>query len=188
MKLKQLTALTFTAGIILTSCGSSTSTDNNQTTTETTTPKTASEKAKLTIFNDISKTRQALSGNGIGDLGDWKSDQMGGFMSITNYYQFGDGMPQNNIAYYLESQDESYIQTAKLTLNINNKSEKKEAIAKFKDVATATFKSLSLEIPQGLIEAIDKGKEFESSNDNFSTSLKLYKSKIETWTVKIETK
>lgn len=188
MKLKQLTALTIAAGIILTSCGSSTSTDNAQTTTENATSKTTSEKAKLTIFNDISKTRQALSGNGIGNLGDWKSDQMGGFMSITNYYQFGNGMPQNNIAYYLESKDESYIQTAKLTLNINNKSEKKEALEKFRNIATATFKTLSLEVPQGLIEAIDKGKEFESSNDNYSTSLNLDKSKIDTWTLKIETK
>lgn len=188
MKSKSLTALTLATTIILTSCGSSTSTDNSQTATEKTTSTSTSTKAKLAIFNDIDKARQSLSENGIGTLSDWKSDQMGGFMSITNYFQFGNGVPQNNLAYYLESEDESYIQTAKLTLNINSKSERKQALTKFKEVTTATFKSLSLEIPKGLIEAIDKGKEFENGSDNFSTSLKLDKSKIDTWTLKIETK
>lgn len=169
--------------IIMTSCGNGSTQTTNETEVATT-----SSVAKLDIFNDINKTRQSLSENGIGNLGEWKSDQMGGFFSITNYFQFGGGTMQNNIAYYLESEDESYIQTAKLTLNINNKSEKKQALTKFKDLTTATFKSLSLEIPKELIESINAEKEFESSNNTFSASVKLDKNKIDTWTLKITTK
>lgn len=169
--------------IIMTSCGNGSTQTTNETEVATT-----SSVAKLHIFNDINKTRQSLSENGIGNLGEWKSDQMGGFFSITNYFQFGGGTMQNNIAYYLESEDESYIQTAKLTLNINNKSEKKQALTKFKDLTTATFKSLSLEIPKELIESINAEKEFESSNNTFSASVKLDKNKIDTWTLKITTK
>lgn len=183
MKVKTISILMLATSIIMTSCGNGSTQTTNETEVATT-----SSVAKLDIFNDINKTRQSLSENGIGNLGEWKSDQMGGFFSITNYFQFGGGTMQNNIAYYLESEDESYIQTAKLTLNINNKSEKKQALTKFKDLTTATFKSLSLEIPKELIESIDAEKEFESSNNIFSASVKLDKNKIDTWTLKITTK
>lgn len=183
MKVKTISILMLATSIIMTSCGNGSTQTTNETEVATT-----SSVAKLDIFNDINKTRQSLSENGIGNLGEWKSDQMGGFFSITNYFQFGGGTMQNNIAYYLESEDESYIQTAKLTLNINNKSEKKQALTKFKDLTTATFKSLSLEIPKELIESINAEKEFESSNNTFSASVKLDKNKIDTWTLKITTK
>jgi len=183
MKVKTISILMLATSIIMTSCGNGSTQTTNETEVATT-----SSVAKLDIFNDINKTRQSLSENGIGSLGEWKSDQMGGFFSITNYFQFGGGTMQNNIAYYLESEDESYIQTAKLTLNINNKSEKKQALTKFKDLTTATFKSLSLEIPKELIESINAEKEFESSNNTFSASVKLDKNKIDTWTLKITTK
>ena len=68
------------------------------------------------------------------------------------------------------------------------RSEKKQALTKFKDLTTATFKSLSLEIPKELIESINAEKEFESSNNTFSASVKLDKNKIDTWTLKITTK
>ena len=183
MKVKTISILLLATSIIMTSCGNS----STQPTTETKTI-AVSAVAKLDIFNDINKTRQFLSENGIGKLGEWKSDQMGGFFSITNYFQFGGGTMQNNIAYYLESENESYIQTAKLTLNINNKSENKQALTRFKELSVATFKSLSLEIPKGLIESIDTEKDFESTNDIFSASVKLDNSKIDTWTLKIVTK
>lgn len=180
----QIVILLFATSFIMTSCGnSSTQTADNKTAKVATSP-----KVKLDIFNDINKTRQVLSANGIGNLGEWKSDQMGGFFSITNYFQFGGGAMQNNIAYYLESENENHIETVKLTLNINNKSEKKQALKKFKDLTTETFKSLSLEIPKGLIEAVNSENEFESSNDNFIATVKLDKSKIDTWTLKIKTK
>lgn len=162
-------------------------TDENKTSSNNTKTEQISNTAKLPIFNNIENTRIALSGNGIGNLSDWKSDQMGGFMSMTPYFQFGSGMPQNNLAYYLESKDESYIQTAKLILNINNKSEKKQALSRFNEITNTTFKSLLLEIPKGLNDAIEKSKEFESNSETFSTSLKLDKGKIDTWTLQIET-
>ena len=183
MKAKTISILLLATSIIMTGCGNCSTQKGNSTEKVV-----SSSVAKLDIFNDINKTRQAMSTNGIGNLGEWKSNQMGGFISITNYFQFGGGTMQNNIAYYLESENESHIQTAKLTLNINNKSEKKQALTKFKDLTTATFKSLSLEIPKGLIESIETEEAFQSSNDIFSTSVKLDKSKIDTWTLKITTK
>lgn len=183
MRVKVFSILAFGTSIILTSCGNSSTKTENETTISSN-----SSQAKLEIFNDISKTIKVLSENGIGNLGDWKSDQMGGFFSITNYFQFGGGTMPNNIAYYLESENENHIQTAKLTLNINNKNEKSQALAKFKDLTAVTFKSLSLEIPNGLIESIETEKEFENSNDIFSVSTELDKSKIDTWNLKITSK
>lgn len=187
MQSKLLTAVTLLA--FLTGCGgNSSSTDNNLSSTDQSVTTTATPKAQLPMFNDISKTRQALSANGIGTLGEWESDQMGGFMSITPYFQFGGGNIKNNLAYYLESENENYIKTLKLTLNINNKNEKKQALTKFKNLITPTFNSLLLKVPKELIEAVEKENEFNKTEDIFSTSLKLDKSKIDKWTLKIETK
>lgn len=180
---------------LLTSCGGSTSSSDNgetssdkgEVTAESIT--TESRKAKLSIFNDIGKTRQALSENGIGRLGAWKySEAFNDYYSLTDYFEFGEKMPRNNLAYYLESESYSYIQIAKLVLNINNENEAKQAFLKFKGLVKKTFESLSLEMPKGLNDAIDKEVEFEAANDSFSTSLELEKSNIDTWKLIIATK
>lgn len=192
IKMKTITILTLGLTLILTSCDNSNTSDKTTATgqvnasTEPTTP-----KMKVDIFNDIDKTRTVLSQNGIGQLKNWRSDDMGGYMSITDYFQFGNnstGGMQNNLAYYLESDNEHCIKTAKLVLNINNKSESKQALTKFRETAEATYKSLSLAIPSGLLDAITKAENFQDSNDNFSTSLKLDKSNIDTWGLTIKTK
>jgi hypothetical protein len=95
---------------------------------------------------------------------------------------------QNNLAYYLESDKLNYIKTLKLVLNINNKAEKKQALLKFKETVEMTFKSLSLETPKGLQEAITNAQFFQADNDTFTTNLKLDKSNIDTWKLTIETK
>ena len=148
---------------------------------------TANEsKVMLDIFNDIDKTRKVLSQNGIGELHNWKSDQMGGFMSITDYHLIGSST--SNIAYYLESDNANYIKTLKLVLNINNKADKKIAIAKFKELTESTFKSLSLNLPTGLLDAISKVKDFENATDTYTTTLKMDKENIDTYTLTLEAK
>lgn len=92
------------------------------------------------------------------------------------------------MAYYLSSDVEDYVKTLKLVLNINSKKEKRKALNKFKDTVEATFKSLKLQMPKGLKEAITKEKEFSADNEAFTTYLILDKSNIETWKLTIETK
>ena len=144
------------------------------------------EKVMLEIFNDINKTRGLLSQNGIGELHDWKSDQMGGFMSITDYYNIQNTL--SNVSYYLESDNESYIKTLRLVLNINKKNESKQSVSFFTDKVSATFKSLSVDIPEGLLAAINKGDTFNADNGNFIISFNVDKGNIDVYTLKIETK
>lgn len=144
------------------------------------------EKVMLNIFNDINKTRGLLSQNGIGELHGWKSDQMGGFMSITDYYNIQNTL--SNVSYYLESDSESHIKTLRFVLNINKKNESKQSVSFFTDKVSATFKSLSLDIPDGLLAAINKGDTFNADNDNFMTSFNVDRGNIDIYTLKIETK
>lgn len=188
--MKSLTILTVTLILSLSSCREAKTTDSTKTQDTVGSSTSTTLKVKVDVFNDIEKTRSLLSSNGIGELHSWRSDEMGGFMSITDYFQFGDDLnsPQNNLAYYLESDNEHVIKTAKLILSIHNKREKKQALTKFKDLVELTFRSLSLEIPDGVFDALRREKKFEAMNDRFMTSLKLDRSKIDTWKLIIETK
>ncbi len=176
---------------LLISCSNSNTSDKTiSTSKENVTNDTSKENTKVEVFNDVDKTRDVLSENGIGQLKKWRSDEMGGYMSITDYFEFGNngslGSP-NNLAYYLESDKEHCIKTLKLVLNINNKEERKLAITKFKDLTIATYKSLNLTIPNSLLEAIKKSENFQDNNEIFTTSLKLDKSKIDSWELIIRT-
>jgi hypothetical protein len=147
---------------------------------------------KLKIFNNINLLRSRLSGNGIGQLHDWVKDGLDGYMSITDYYRFGkasvpNGM-DNNLAYYLESDNDKYVKTLSLVLNINNVTEKKQAIEKLSSLAEKTFHSLDVHAPAGLRKAILKTEQFRNENDLFITQLTLKQSKIETWELVISTK
>ena len=148
-------------------------------------------QAKFGIFNDIPKLLTLLSQNGIGQLSKWKSDEMGGFMSITDYFPFGDpsevnGM-QNNLAYYLESDNEKYVKTLKLVLNINNKIQNKQALSKLKEKINKTFKSLSIMTPDGLYSSLKNEKDTQFDNEQYKVELKSDISNIVTWTILIET-
>ena len=185
--------------VLFTSCGGDTNSNSGNTSTTPVTSDTPQPTAatptgneKFDPFNKIDDTRTKLSEVGIGQLGNWKDDGMGGYMSITTYYQFGDasasnGM-ENNLAYYLESDNANSIKTLKLVLNINNSSQKKQALTKLGEIADKTFKQLAAEIPKGLLAAIQTSKSFKADNEKFSTELKLDKSKIDTWKLTIETK
>lgn len=140
-------------------------------------------KRKLMIFNDINLMRLKLSENGIGRLREWKSDEVG-YLSITDYYRFGEsstrnGM-ENNLAYYLESENENYVETVKLVLNINNSAEEKQAIEKFIQVAENTFHTIGVHVPDRLLSAIRKKKVFVYEGESFRTEFLLEEGRIET--------
>src|SRR5690606_14230632 len=105
--------------------------------TEEKTETLVADRVKVESFNDVDGTRSKLSTVGIGELGKWRDDEMGGFISITNYYTFGEN-DLNNLAYYLESDNSDYVTTLKLVLNINNKIEKGQALNNLTEVAEKT--------------------------------------------------
>ena len=181
--------LTFILASILTSYGSSKNNITNRETTasiaETKTPR------KCKIFNEVKKVQSMLSLAGIGTLRKWHDDGLG-WISSSSYHSFGsassiNGM-QNNLAYYLESESENYIGKVKIMLNINNSSEKYQAISKFDKTSKKTFELLKLKMPNGLSEAIKSEKKFSSENSEYKVSLVLNRSKIDTWKLTIEAK
>ncbi len=144
-------------------------------------------RVKVESFNDIEGTRTKLSTVGIGDFVKWRDDEMGGFTSITSYYTFGSNK-LNNLAYYLESDNSAYVTTLKLVLNINNKAEKGKALAKLTEVTEKTFNVLNLKLPAELLNSIRKEKPLIIDGENFTSELKLEKSKIDTWIIKVTSK
>jgi hypothetical protein len=145
---------------------------------------------KIEIFNNIEETRKKLSEIGLGNLSEWKDDFEGGYMSITNYFELE--IPKeknvNNLAFYLNSKKPEHIESLQLVLNLNDASNRKSAIKTFAKTIEKTFKQLNLEIPLGLIKAASNPNSFKFENDNFSTNLKLEKTKIDTWIFEIITK
>lgn len=146
---------------------------------------------KKALFNEISQVQSKLSDVGIGELREWHTDGTGWF-SLSSYYSFGsesskNGM-QNNLAYYLESKNENYIETVKLVLNINNNSERSQALSLLEKISEKTFSALSLKQPNGLSSSISSGRNFTSDNSDFKVSLTLDKSKIDTWKLDLEAK
>ena len=176
-----------------TSCGSSdTGTETVSTAQETTTTPSeistnSSSKVKFEPFNNIDNVRQKLSSVGIGDLGRWRDDEMGDYMSITSYHQFGGGNMPNNLAYYLESDNSNSIKTLKLVLNINNRN-KKPALSKFAKTVDKTYKVLGLTPNNQIMNAAKSGKEIKVDKGTHSEKIELEKSRIETWKFIIETK
>ena len=66
------------------------------------------------------------------------------FYCLTGYHSLENqiilGLP-NNLAYYLESKNEYYVEELKLVLNIKNVKQKKESLEKFKEVIIKTYES-----------------------------------------------
>jgi hypothetical protein len=88
----------------------------------------------------------------------------------------------------LVSDNESYIKTLELVLNINRKNEKRQSVSFFADKVKTTFKSLSLSMPEGLLSAINKEDRFNANNDNFTISFTVEKANIDVYILRIETK
>lgn len=139
---------------------------------------------KINIFNSVSQVQTKLSSLEIGVLRRWFNDGYG-WTSSTSYYSFGsisdeNGM-QNNLALYLDSKSEHFIETLQLVLNINNKSEKSKALSLLDKTTQKTFSVLNLKIPEGLSSAINSGTNFSFSQSDYKVSLILDKSRIDTW-------
>ncbi|SKA30556.1 hypothetical protein SAMN04488128_103312 [Chitinophaga eiseniae] len=145
--------------------------------------------SKIAVFNNVNGLRTELSKNGIGELGSWRSDDLGGFMSITDYYRFGTASSvnglDNNLAYYLESNHETYAEKLTLVLNIFNSTERNAAISKFKATTEKTFGALNLTTPPGLIKAVGIPKPYTYNNKFFRVSLEREQNNIETWKLTI---
>lgn len=147
----------------------------------------ATSTVKFEPFNNIDEVRQKLSAIGIGEFGNWGGDEMGSYMSITPYYQFGDGTPKNNLAYYLEGDKPNSIKTLQLVLNINNDN-KKSALAKFAEIIGKTCTALGLPPDTKTMAAAKAGKELRAESGTYMTRTEQEKSRTETWKFIIETK
>lgn len=133
--------------------------------------------------------KTVLAKNGIGTLRRWRGDAYG-WISASDYYSFGrksyvNGM-QNNLAYYLESEQEGFVEKLKIVLNINNANEKQKGLTELKKIIQKTYESIGIKLPIGLLERITKEQNFKAENKNFRTELKLEKSKIDTWKLTID--
>lgn len=155
-------------------------------------PTSKTISSKIDIFNNIKPLITELSRNGIGQLHSWRSDGMGGFMSITDYYRFGTASAanglDNNLAYYLESNNEYYVEKLSLVLNINNAAERRDGLAKFKTVTERTFRSIKIATPSGLIKSIEAPKAYSYSDGTLSVSLERENNNIESWKLIVKSK
>ena len=145
--------------------------------------------ARLLIFNDIKTVTKRLSKNGIGEFSDWNCFEGDEYSAITDYFLLKNSslyMP-NNLAYYITGK-KNYIEKIELALNINYQQDKEMAMAKFKDIILSTCKSLSINCPQDLVDAVDHLSEYCLKFDTYSLELQCVPSgKVETWTFSIIT-
>ena len=150
---------------------------------------TIGRTARLSIFNDIKTVIKRLSKNGIGEFGDWNCFEGNEYSAITDYFLIKNSslyMP-NNLAYYITVKKD-YIEKIELVLNINYLQDKEMAMAKFKDITLLTCKSLSINCPQDLVDAMDQLSECYLKFDTYSLELQCVPSgKVETWTFSIIT-
>lgn len=150
---------------------------------------TIGHTARLSIFNDIKTVIKKLSKNGIGEFGDWNCFEGNEYSAITDYFLIENSslyMP-NNLAYYITGKKD-YIEKIELVLNINYQQDKEMAMAKFKDITLLTCKSLSINCPQDLVDAMDQLSEYCLKFDTYSLELQCVPSgKVETWTFSIIT-
>jgi len=151
----------------------------------------SSQTQKIQIFNTIELLRSKLSNNGIGQMTEWKYLEPE-YWSHTDYFEIGEPAVQyglaNNLAYYLKSDVSNYAESLKIVLNVNNKREKVLALEKLKKLTEETFRSIDIPLPKGLVSSINKGKIFNYEDEKMKVSLKLVKSKIETFEMIIESK
>lgn len=124
----------------------------------------APKARQIPLFNDVPKLRRTLGSVGIGEMRKWWNDGIS-WMSASNFYNIGSpglgGMP-GNLAFYLESPSEKYVQSLKVKVNINNMSEKKATLKKYAQTVERTFNVIGLDMPSGLKPALLAGKPYEN--------------------------
>lgn len=163
--------------------------------------------AALPIFNNIDLLREELSKVGIGELRPWIDyDELDLWGCSSNYYeietpsytstgssyQIGTRIymsintGKNNLAMYLESSQPCFAQRLKIVLNLNNPRTEETARVVFAEAINKVFDHLSLLIPIGLLNCIQRGREFKADSGTFSVKHNLEISNVDTWKVVIE--
>ncbi len=150
-------------------------------------------KAKIGVFNDIEKSRGLLSKIGIGNFSEWRNIG-NSFQSITSYYELPDsykdsyvGLP-NNIACYLSGK-ETHIEQLNLTLNLNNRKQKKSALSILKEYIEKIYSITNIGTVNHVLEAINKEKGLNYQTEIFICKLNIYQYEhMDVWEFIIETK
>lgn len=122
----------------------------------------AYSQSKVKSFQNVPALRANLSKVGIGSMRKWWTDGAG-WMSASNYYEFGpavNGALYDNLAFYLESPSERYVETLKLNLTAYHKSGANSAYHFMANKAPKLFSEIGLPMPPGLVSAIKSRKEF----------------------------
>lgn len=146
---------------------------------------------QIKAFHDIDQLIRLLSKNGMEGFRPWRFD---GYKWITfsDYKNLADGTdsyaPQNNLAYYISSNDVKYAEEVKLVLNINNKQELQHAKDSFVRTALKTFSALELTPPGILLTSVNMETEFEYEDDLYFTALRILRTKVFSWSLLIHTK
>ncbi|MCD7978098.1 MAG: hypothetical protein LUG51_13445 [Tannerellaceae bacterium] len=129
--------------------------------------------SQLPIFNDIGQVLKALSGNGIGAVGEWRTFYDNTYCAMTGYFTFGKDYPPripNTLVYNLTG-EETWIKELSLSLDIGYQQDQQEAILRFRDIVILTFQSLNLSYPEELISAICKEEEWSIEEENYYVTL-----------------
>jgi hypothetical protein len=183
----------FLAAITLFSCSSNTSNTikrdaNLQTESKSLTdsnPALQSNNMKISLLNNPKLFCNRLSSLGIGNLNDWHSDGYG-WMSSSHYFEIGPPGANdlsNNLAFYLDSENENFVQTAKLVLNINNSGNRTVAIKEFVELTEKTFEILRIEPPKAFMKSLKNRRVFEAKTSDYQVQFIIDKSNIDTWKI-----
>jgi|SRR5690606_13318146 len=146
---------------------------------------------KIELFNHIDHLMELLSANGMQNFRPWRYD---GYKWITfsDYKNLDTGTDsysaQNNLAYYLSSDNARYVVELKLVLNINNIQQLQDAKESFVRTALKTFSSLKLQAPNNLLISVNLEEEFDYEDEFYFSSLKILRTKVFSWSLLIRSK
>ncbi len=128
--------------------------------------------AVASALTDIDGTRSKLSAVGIGPLEKWMDDEMGGFMSVSPFYEFGAGAPSNNIGYCLLSEESTRIQQIMIVLSLNN-GDRDEALKMFSDIIAKTYRALGFALDGAVSSAASAGHSYSRQDNGCSETIAL---------------
>jgi hypothetical protein len=127
---------------------------------------TGPKPRQILIFNDVPKLRQILGSVGIGDMREWQNDGVK-WTSSSNPFEFssrGSGrVAGGDLAFYLESPSEQYVELLNVNVSFEKKSETETALRKYAQTVEKTFNAVHLDRPSGLMAALLAGKPYEHS-------------------------
>lgn len=147
------------------------------------------QKQNNDLFNNPQKLCSILSEVGIGQLYEWKPDEISGWYSITDRYMIepiNERITLGNNMFYLLEGNETNVRQIVIYVNINVSSEKKSTIKFLREVTTKTFKAINIQLPKELIQAITDSKSYNTSIKEFDLSVLYEKDRIENFEVKIK--